>query len=157
MVKSLGDGMMLEFPHVHGGNCNRICDSGCECDRRSACQQDRRLHLAHRHPRQPSDRRRSFDVYGHGVNLAARLTTLAGPDEIVVSADVRDQLTPALDAEIEDLGECYVKHVEQPVRAFRVGAPGEQPVIERGRSRRRPARNYRRYPIPAASAASHHR
>ena len=72
------------------------------------------------------------DVYGHGVNLAARLTTLAGPDEIVVSADVRDQLTPALDAEIEDLGECYVKHVQQPIRAFRVGAPGEQPVIERG-------------------------
>ena len=72
------------------------------------------------------------DVYGHGVNLAARLTTLAGPDEIVVSADVRDQLTPALDADIEDLGECYVKHVQQPVRAFRVGAPGEQPVIERG-------------------------
>ena len=72
------------------------------------------------------------DIYGHGVNLAARLTTLAGPDEIVVSADVRDQLTPALDADIEDLGECYVKHVQQPVRAFRVGAPGDQPVIERG-------------------------
>jgi TolB-like protein len=72
------------------------------------------------------------DVYGHGVNLAARLTTLAGPDEIVVSADVRDQLTPALDADIEDLGECYVKHMQQPIRAFRVGAPGEQPVIERG-------------------------
>ena len=72
------------------------------------------------------------DIYGHGVNLAARLTTLAGPGEIVVSADVRDQLTPALDADIEDLGECYVKHVQQPVRAFRVGAPGEQPVIERG-------------------------
>jgi adenylate cyclase len=34
------------------------------------------------------------DVYGRVVNLAARLATLAGPDEIVVSADVRDQLTP---------------------------------------------------------------
>ena len=34
------------------------------------------------------------DVYGSGVNLAARLTGLAGPGEIVVSADVRDQLTP---------------------------------------------------------------
>jgi TolB-like protein len=72
------------------------------------------------------------DVYGHGVNLAARLTTLAGPGEIVVSADVRDQLTPLLDADIEDLGECYLKHVQQPVRAFRVGAPGEHPVIEPG-------------------------
>ena len=45
---------------------------------------------------------------------------------------MRDQLTPTLDADIEDLGECYVKHVEKPLRAFRVGAPGEQPVIERG-------------------------
>ena len=47
-----------------------------------------------------------------------------------MSADVRDQLIPQLDADIEDLGECYLKHVQQPVRAFRVGAPGERPLIE---------------------------
>src|SRR4029078_12159016 len=56
------------------------------------------------------------DVYGAGVNLASRLTTLAGPGEIVVSADVCDQLTPVLDADIEDLGACYVKHVNEPER-----------------------------------------
>ena len=61
------------------------------------------------------------DIYGRGVNLAARLTTLAGPGEIVVSAEARDRLTPTLDAEVEDLGECYVKHIEQPVRAYRIG------------------------------------
>jgi adenylate cyclase len=72
------------------------------------------------------------DVYGRGVNLAARLTTLAGPGEIVVSADVRDLLTPALDADIEDLGSCYLKHVHEPVRAYRVGPPGPRPVIKLG-------------------------
>ena len=72
------------------------------------------------------------DVYGRGVNLAARLYTLAGPGEIVVSAQVRDQLTPELDADIEDLGECHVKHFDQPVRAYRIGPPGPRPVIERG-------------------------
>jgi adenylate cyclase len=131
MVKSLGDGMMLEFPHVHGAIATAFAIQDASASAEANVPQDRRLrlrigiHVSHLIADQ-------YDVYGHGVNLAARLTTLAGPDEIVVSADVRDQLTPALDAEIEDLGECYVKHVEQPVRAFRVGAPGEQPVIERG-------------------------
>jgi adenylate cyclase len=72
------------------------------------------------------------DVYGRAVNLAARIATLAGPGEIVVSADVHDQLTPLLDADVEDLGECYLKHVQQPVRAYRVGPPGAWPVIESG-------------------------
>jgi len=69
-------------------------------------------------------------VYGGEVNLAARLTTLAGPGEIVVSAGVRDQLTPVLDADVEDLGDCYVKPLNRPVRAYRVGPPGPRPVIE---------------------------
>ncbi|ACC74845.1 tetratricopeptide repeat protein [Paraburkholderia phymatum] len=72
------------------------------------------------------------DVYGRGVNLAARLYTLAGPGEIVVSAQVRDQLTPELDADIEDLGQCHLKHFDQPVRAYRIGPPGPRPVIEPG-------------------------
>jgi adenylate cyclase len=70
------------------------------------------------------------EVYGGDVNLAARLTTLAGPGEIVVSAGVRDQLTPVLDADVEDLGDCYVKPLTHPVRAYRVGPPGPRPVIE---------------------------
>ena len=70
------------------------------------------------------------DVYGGETNLAGRLISLAGPGEIVVSAGVRDQLTPVLDADIEDLGDCYVKALSQPVRAYRVGPPGPRPVVE---------------------------
>ena len=72
------------------------------------------------------------DLYGRGVNRAARLVTLAGPGEIVISAAVREQLTPILDADVEDLGECFLKHVKHPVRAFRIGPPGPRPVIEPG-------------------------
>ncbi|KRQ15874.1 hypothetical protein AOQ71_07480 [Bradyrhizobium manausense] len=40
---------------------------------------------------------------------------------------MRDGLTPSLDAEVEDLGDCYVRGIPQPVRAYRVGPPGPQP------------------------------
>jgi class 3 adenylate cyclase/TolB-like protein len=131
LVKSLGDGLMLEFPRVATAVGMAFAMQEAIAHAGVGVPPERRLHLRigiHVSPLVTDE----HDIYGHGVNLAARLTTLAGPDEIVVSADVRDQLTPALDADIEDLGECYVKHVQQPIRAFRVGAPGEQPVIERG-------------------------
>ena len=131
LVKSLGDGLMIEFAHAPSA-----VDAAFSLQQRSERNseavieaQKMRVRIGlHVSPLIADER----DVYGHGVNLAARLTTLAGPGEIVVSADVRDQLTPLLDADIEDLGECYLKHVQQPVRAFRVGAPGERPVIEPG-------------------------
>lgn len=131
LVKSLGDGLMLEFPRVATAVNVAFAMQDAIAQVNRDILPERRLHLRigiHVSPLVVDE----LDVYGHGVNLAARITTLAGPGEIVVSADVRDQLTPALDADIEDLGECYVKHVQQPVRAFRLGAPGEQPVIERG-------------------------
>jgi len=69
------------------------------------------------------------DVFGRGVNLAARLMNLAGPGEIVISARGLAQLTPALDAHIEDLGECYLKNIEGRVRGFRIGPPDPLPVV----------------------------
>jgi adenylate cyclase len=133
MVKSLGDGLMLEFPRVNTAVGVAFAMQEAIASLNAELPPERRLHLRigiHVSPLVADE----HDVYGHGVNLAARLTTLAGPDEIVVSADVRDQLTPALDADVEDLGECYVKHVAQPLRAYRLGLPGEQPVVEPGSS-----------------------
>jgi TolB-like protein/Tfp pilus assembly protein PilF len=65
------------------------------------------------------------DIYGTDVNLTARFCTLAGPNEIVISAELRDQLVPNLDADVEDMGECYLKHVEKPVHAYRIAPPGQ--------------------------------
>ncbi len=61
-----------------------------------------------------------LDVYGSGVNLAARLAAMAGVGETVVSAAVRDAITDGLGCRVVDLGECFLKHYEGTVRAFRV-------------------------------------
>lgn len=133
LVKSLGDGLMVEFEAVPPA-------IQCAIAMQTAIAQSNAGH--------PADRwmclrvgahvadvfADEHDIYGAGVNLAARLTTLAGPGEIVVSADVRDQLTPGLDAAVEDLGECNLKHVAQAVRTYRVGPVGERPVIPLGAS-----------------------
>jgi adenylate cyclase len=59
-------------------------------------------------------------IYGRGINVAARVTTLAGPGETALSDAVRDRLTDALDGELHDLGECFLKNVVEPVRAYRL-------------------------------------
>jgi adenylate cyclase len=77
-----------------------------------------------------------FDIYGEGVNLAARLRDLGGADEIVVSAAVRDQLTNGIGVSIEDLGERKLKGLEQPVRAYRIWPQGPVPAQTPDRMRR---------------------
>ena len=71
-------------------------------------------------------------IAGGAADLAAWLAALAAPGCIVASAAVRNELTPALDADIEDLGECVLSRMNQPVRAYRLGPPehraGEAPA-----------------------------
>lgn len=66
-------------------------------------------------------------LYGQGLNLTARLAALAQPGESWLSAVVRDQLTDALDGLLLDLGEVHLKHLDEPVRAYRLlpAAPEE--------------------------------
>src|SRR2546427_11498018 len=60
------------------------------------------------------------DIFGDGVNVAARLQELASPGGICVSAAVRDQVGDRLDVTFEDLGERIVKNIVRPIRIFRV-------------------------------------
>ncbi|HVO90345.1 MAG TPA: tetratricopeptide repeat protein [Casimicrobiaceae bacterium] len=128
VVKSLGDGLMLEFEQVVAAIRAAFAIRSAAHDCNAGVLPERQMFLrmaAHVSPLLADD----HDIYGHGVNVAARLTSLAGPDEIVVSADVRDQLTAGLDGDIEDLGECHLKHLRRPVRAYRVGPPGMTPMF----------------------------
>lgn len=121
MVKSLGDGLMARFGDVRDAvaaaqeihamlaNGNRGVPSDQQVQVRAG------VHIAQAW----SD---GTDLYGAGVNLAARLATLGGPGETIGSAAVRDGLIAGLDAACEDLGECYFKHISGPVRAYRIGA-----------------------------------
>src|SRR4030095_10995248 len=60
------------------------------------------------------------DIFGDGVNLAARLETLAEPGGICVSRVVRDQVRDKIDVSFEDRGEQRVKNIARPVRTYRV-------------------------------------
>ena len=73
--------------------------------------------------------------YGHGVNLAARIATLAGPGDTVISAGVRGQLTSGVDGDIVDMGECHLKHIEAPLRGTGSAAAMRCPRCSIRRSR----------------------
>jgi len=143
LVKSLGDGLMARFEAVRDA-----VDAAAEMHRALAAQnvglpegQHFQLRAGVNTAMAWSD---GIDIYGTGVNLAARLATLAGPGETIASAPAREKLAAALaglanpgetigsaavrdelihgvDASCEDLGECFLKHFDKPVRAYRVG------------------------------------
>jgi adenylate cyclase len=128
LVKSLGDGMLLEFESVPPAVAaaleiqTRIAPYNAGRDAEAAMYLRIGAHVAEVVVDE-------LDVYGAGVNLAARLATLAGPGEIIMSEDARGAIVPGLDADIEDLGECHLKHLDAPTRAFRIGAPSERPIV----------------------------
>ncbi|MBE9554197.1 MAG: tetratricopeptide repeat protein [Proteobacteria bacterium] len=63
------------------------------------------------------------DIYGDGVNVAARLEALADPGSICVSQNVFNQVKNKVDLGFEDMGEQMVKNIAEPVRAYRVQLP----------------------------------
>lgn len=131
IVKSLGDGLMLEFASAQG------CVKAAFAMHQFARQSNNNVIPEHQMHLRMGGHLASFvtdqhDIYGTDVNLTSRVSTLAGPGETVVTADMRDQLAPLLDADVEDLGECHLKHVKEPVRAYRVGPPGDAPIVPPG-------------------------
>lgn len=125
LLRSLGGDMLLDFPHAPVAlkaafDIQRLCGA---LDQRTLVSMGMQVGelIADDH-----------GIYGRDLNLAAGLTEVAGPGEIVISAGARDQLTPMLDADVEDLGECYVRSLKQPIRAYRVGPPGPRPVVDPG-------------------------
>jgi adenylate cyclase len=65
------------------------------------------------------------DIYGDGVNVAARIEGLAEPGGICISRAARDQVRDKLDYALDDLGKHEVKNIARPVRVFRVLTDGE--------------------------------
>lgn len=119
MVKSLGDGMLLEFDAVRVAVDASLSMQAVMARLNGAAADHEGMALrvgVHRCEVVRDD----LDIYGVGVNLAARLAGLAGAGEVVVSSEVRDELLPGLDPAVQDLGDCYLKHLDQPVRAWRL-------------------------------------
>jgi adenylate cyclase len=133
LVKSLGDGLLLEFEAVPPAVAAALSMQAAAKGDASGTPLTLRIGL-HVADVIVDD----LDIYGNGVNLASRLTTLAGPGEVVASADVRELLSDGIGARVEDLGECFLKHVERPVRAFRLSEVGALPTESGQRPEIRP-------------------
>jgi len=68
---------------------------------------------------------RSGDLFGDGVNIAARLQTLATPGAVCISGATYDQVRKVLPMAFVDLGAQQVKNIHEPIRAYQVGAQSE--------------------------------
>jgi adenylate cyclase len=126
--KSLGDGLMLEFSDPHGCIRAVLAMQAWFREENQALPPEKQVQLrvgAHVADFVAD----KYDIYGTDVNLAARIATLAGPGEIVISAALRDRLGRKLPVQMEDLGACHLKHVKKPLHAFRIGQAGGAPVI----------------------------
>jgi adenylate cyclase len=121
LVKKLGDGLMVEFASTRLALDGALAIHALLVDCNQGIPQEMQMSLRAgiNSTRIYAD---GWDVYGAGVNLAARLTSLAGPGETIISAAAHDSLEDASSLTVVDLGDCYLKHIPDPVRAYRVGA-----------------------------------
>jgi adenylate cyclase len=133
IIKTTGDGMLVEFQSV------------ADAVRCAAEIQER---MRRRNSDVADERRMDFriginlgdiifedgDIFGEGVNIAARVEQLAEAGGICVTAAVHDQVDGRVDVAFEDLGEKLLKNLSRPVRVYRVAAESAErkPVPAKG-------------------------
>ena len=119
VVKTTGDGLLIEFPSVLDA---------------VQCAVDVQRAMAQRNTHVPDDRRILFrvgvnqgdvivdgdDIYGDGINVAARLEGLAAPGGICISGRVHEDVRGKLGLQYVDLGAQNLKNIARPVRAFSI-------------------------------------
>src|ERR1700720_1585447 len=129
IVKTTGDGMLVEFPSV-------VDAVRCAVEIQRA--------MVDRNAETPEEKRITFrvgvnlgdviadgdDIYGDGVNIAARLEALAEPGGICISRTVRDHIGDRLPYSFDDLGEQNVKNIAQPVHAYELSAASVRSLPE---------------------------
>ena len=117
IVKNTGDGFLAEFPSVVDA---------------VRCAVEVQRGMVDRNKETPPEKRIEFriginlgdviaeedDIFGDGVNVAARVEALADPGGICVSRVVRDQVRDRVDYNFEELGEQQVKNIARPVRVY---------------------------------------
>jgi adenylate cyclase len=134
IVKLMGDGLLIEFASaVNAVECAAAIQRG----------------VAAGHGDLPEDRRirvriginlgdiivEGRDIYGDGVNVAARIEALAEPGGIAISDDVYRHVRNKIDMAFEDLGARQLKNIAEPVRIYQVPARFFMPGSATGRSR----------------------
>ena len=119
IVKTTGDGMLVEFVSVVDA---------------VRCAVDIQRGMVERNASVPADKRIEFriginvgdiiidgdDIFGDGVNVAARLEALSDPGGVMVSRNVFDQVRDKLSFGFEDMGEQTVKNIARPIGVHRI-------------------------------------
>jgi adenylate cyclase len=120
-VKNTGDGLLVEFPSVvNAVHCAAEIQRAM-IDRNSETAEDRRI--VFRIGINLGDIIvEDDDIFGDGVNIAARLEALAEPGGICISGTVHDHIGDRLPYAFDDMGEQSVKNIARPVRAFAMSA-----------------------------------
>jgi class 3 adenylate cyclase/TolB-like protein len=127
VVKLMGDGLLAEFASVVDAvRCAVLIQQGM-AQREAGLPAEQRLHLRLRIGINLGDVIHEIDgdLYGDGVNVAARLEQLAEPGGVIVSGTAYDHLQGKLDLLLEFAGEQRVKNIERLVRAYRVRLDGK--------------------------------
>ena len=118
-IKLMGDGALIEFPSVVDAVVFAVEVQCAMRDRNKSVPKDKQI--VFRIGINIGDVIiEGDDIYGDGVNVAARLEGLADPGGICLRRAVRNQVRDKLDLDFEDLGEIEVKNIARPVRVFRV-------------------------------------
>src|SRR5713101_3965978 len=119
IVKTTGDGMLVEFPSAVDAVRCAVEVQQAMPERNTGVEPDGRIEL--RIGINLGDVIvEGDDLYGDGVNIAARVETLADPGGVFVSNTVHDHVRDRLPFIFEDLGEQQVKNIARPVRVYRV-------------------------------------
>ena len=140
LVKTMGDGFLVEFPSVLGAVQAAVDIQSSWSRRQESEPQDRRLEL--RIGVHSGDVIvEGDDIHGDGVNIAARLEGIAEPGGICVSDVVYVGIRKKLAIEFDDLGEQSLKNIAEPVQVFRVvfEAPDQRRTATSDALFRRPA------------------
>jgi class 3 adenylate cyclase len=117
VVKNTGDGMLAEFSSVVDAVRCAVEMQRATADRNAETVEDKRITF--RVGINLGDViAEEDDIYGDGVNVAARLEALAKPGGICISRTVRDQIRDKLPFPFEDKGEQSVKNIARSVRVF---------------------------------------
>jgi adenylate cyclase len=120
LVKLTGDGALCEFSSVVAAVACGVAIQRAMIDREALLPDEDRIRLRIGINLGDVVYEDDGELYGDGVNVAVRLEGLAEPETVVVSGTAYDHLQGKLDCHFVSLGECRLKNIERPVRAYRV-------------------------------------
>src|SRR5277367_1241416 len=117
IVKTMGDGVLIEFPSVVDAVECAVAIQAMMAERNEGVPQDRQM-LLRMGINLGDILIQGDDILGDGVNIAARLEGIAKPGGICISSSAYDQVRGKVAVEFTDLGEQELKNIARPVRAY---------------------------------------